>query len=180
MPSAIDSRSKATARVLRDNATPAERRLWCGLREMTLGETHFRRQVPIGKFIADFACHACRVVIEVDGGQHFDDAGEARDAARTEWLESQDYRVIRFANSDVMRNLAGVLEAIEEFLQSTPTPNSSPQGGGEGVRPENSLQTTTDLPAPAASPPPCGEGLGVGVAFKDSPHSAIFPIGTAT
>ena len=180
MPSAIADRTKATARVLRHNATPAERTLWHGLREMTLGETHFRRQVPIGKFVADFTCHTAQVIVEVDGGQHFDDAGEARDAARTEWLGSQGYRVLRFANGEVMRNLAGVLDAIEEFLQTTPTPGPSPQGGGEGAHCVDAPQTTTDLATPAASPPPCGEGLGVGVAFKDSPHSAIFPIGTAT
>ena len=78
--------------------------------------THFRRQVPIGPYVADFACMAARLIIEVDGSQHGDDAGMQKDAKRTQWLEQEGYRVLRFWNNDVTRNIKGVLEAIHVAL----------------------------------------------------------------
>ena len=78
--------------------------------------THFRRQVPIGPYIADFACMAARLIVEVDGSQHGHDAGMQKDAKRTQWLEQQGYRVLRFWNNEVTRNIKGVLEAIHAEL----------------------------------------------------------------
>ena len=89
---------------------------------------HFRKQAPIGKYIVDFCCHSARMIIEVDGGQHGEEAGQVRDAERTAWLESQGYRVLRFWNNDVLENMSGVSEAILRF--APPHPNPSPQGGG--------------------------------------------------
>ncbi len=92
--------------------------------------SHFRRQVPIGPYIADFCCLKAKLVIEVDDNQHGIDANIASDAKRTAYLVSQGFSVLRFSNREVMTETASVLEAIYAAL-STPTPNPSPQGGGE-------------------------------------------------
>ena len=117
------------ARTMRAAPTEAERKLWWHLRHRipTLG-THFRRQVRIGPYIADFACHATRTVIEVDGGQH---GGSTVDEARTKVLAANGYRVLRYWNNDVLTNIDGVLEDILGAITTTPTPTPSPQGGGE-------------------------------------------------
>jgi len=92
---------------------------------------HFRRQAPVGIYIADFAWHAGKLVVELDGSQHAD-ARRAYDAKRTEWLQSQGYRVLRFWNNDVLKTPRSVGEAILiAARESGPTPNPSPQGGGE-------------------------------------------------
>jgi very-short-patch-repair endonuclease len=120
---------RSRAKSLRREMTDAERRLWSALRAHRLGDLSFRRQVPIGRFIADFVCQEIRLVIEVDGGQH---AGAASDLERDQWLLSKGYRIIRFWNSDVLKNLAGVLEKIVEVAhEATPLPNPPPQGGRE-------------------------------------------------
>ena len=93
--------------------------LWRGLKE-AFPDAHFRKQVPFGPYYAAFACHAAKLVIELDGSQHADAA--SYDAARTTFLENEGYRVIRFWNNDVTNNLDGVLTAISEFLP--------PRGGG--------------------------------------------------
>jgi very-short-patch-repair endonuclease len=115
---------------MRAAPTAAERRLWWHLRHrLAVQGTHFRRQVHRGHYIVDFASHNARLIIEVDGGQH--DEQSSRDADRTRFLESQGYRVLRFWNNDVLRNIDGVLEEIQSAMIATPTPNPSPQGGGE-------------------------------------------------
>jgi len=103
---------RATARRLRANETGAEQSLWRELRKLETEGTHFRRQVPIGPYIADFACLASRLVIELDGSQHGTEPIKARDDARTRWLESEGYRVLRFWNNDLIENLEGVMETI--------------------------------------------------------------------
>jgi very-short-patch-repair endonuclease len=107
--------------------TDAERRLWSALRAHRLHGLSFRRQTPVGRFILDFVCHEKRLVIEVDGGQHVD---SPRDIDRDRWLASKGYRVLRFWNSDVLRNRTGVLEAISNAGRApTPLPYPPPQGG---------------------------------------------------
>ncbi len=103
------------ARRLRRNATDAERILWWALRDLPTAH-RFRRQHPIGPYIADFACPARKLAIELDGGQHA--LREHKDAARTSEIERHGYRVIRFWNNDVTGNLAGVLEAIRRELDT--------------------------------------------------------------
>jgi very-short-patch-repair endonuclease len=112
--------SNERARQLRSNQTDAERVLWRKLRLLKSEGFHFRRQAPIGKYVADFACHSAKTVIEVDGGQHGHPKGIAGDDARTEWLESQGYRVIRFWNNDVLGNIEGVMTALMNTLRSPP------------------------------------------------------------
>jgi very-short-patch-repair endonuclease len=102
------------ARELRINMTDAERALWHALRKRQLG-ARFRRQVPLGRFVADFASFDHRLVIEVDGGQHA--TRQAQDAARTEYLAASGYRVLRFWNNDVLQNTEGVLEQIRAALE---------------------------------------------------------------
>lgn len=124
------------ARALRKTPTEAEKVLWKSLRAMKAKGFHFRRQVPLGAYIADFACHSARLIIELDGGQHGWNAEAERDAMRTAWLENQGYRVIRFWNNEVLANIEGVLQVIGSILaqqaaDSHPTPNPSPSRGGE-------------------------------------------------
>jgi very-short-patch-repair endonuclease len=131
----IPSRLRSNARVLRKNSTDAERLLWSELRNHRLNGTSFRRQVPIGGFIADFMCHAARLVIELDGGQHFSDDQEKADAARTAVIEGKGFRVLRFSNLDIMTNRAGVLETIAAAIAKCPHPSPPPQAGeGAGRR----------------------------------------------
>ncbi len=103
------------ARNLRHNQTTAEELLWARLRNRQLGGHKFRRQVPLGRFIVDLACYDSRLVVEVDGGQHAE--SEAEDAARTAWLESRGFRVLRFWNNEVQENLEGILCRILEELE---------------------------------------------------------------
>ncbi len=112
----IDRFRRATARRLRANATETEILLWKQLRGLETVGTHFRRQVPIGPYVADFACMAARLVIELDGSQHNTDAQRARDEQRTRWFESEGYRVIRFWNNDLASNMNGVLETVYAAL----------------------------------------------------------------
>ncbi|MBL7202570.1 MAG: endonuclease domain-containing protein [Anaerolineae bacterium] len=98
------------ARQLRSEQTPTERRLWARLRQRQVYGLRFRRQHPIGRFIVDFCCISHKLVIEIDGRTH--DTQMAYDEARTEWLEGQGYRVIRFTNDQVEREIDGVLAEI--------------------------------------------------------------------
>jgi very-short-patch-repair endonuclease len=122
------------ARTLRRKPTDAERKLWFLLRSLKPLGIHFRRQAPIGIYIADFAWHAGKLIIELDGSQHAT-AQAAYDDQRTEWLRTQGYRVLRFWNNDVLkmpRNVGeAILAAAHESGIENPTPNPSPQGGGE-------------------------------------------------
>jgi very-short-patch-repair endonuclease len=102
-----------TARTLRRSSTDAEQTLWCALRKLRAAK--FRRQHPIGPFIADFACPARKLVIEIDGGQHADQIN--RDEARTHEISQRGYRVIRFWNHDVLENTDGVIETILNELK---------------------------------------------------------------
>jgi very-short-patch-repair endonuclease len=121
-------RQREFARQMRAEPTDAERVLWQRLRhDIALAGSHFRRQALVGPFIVDFASRKAKLVIELDGGQH--DWQQASDALRTRRIESAGYRVLRFWNHDVLGNLEGVLSEIQRALP--PTPDPSPQGGGE-------------------------------------------------
>jgi len=111
------------ARELRKTSTDAERLMWSALRDKQLNGSSFRRQVPIGPFIADFACHSVKLVVEIDGGQHFSDDAERADASRTALIEARGFRIVRFSNAEVMSNRDGVLQSIAAVLAaSAPTP----------------------------------------------------------
>jgi very-short-patch-repair endonuclease len=124
------------ARELRQHATEVEKLLWQHLRQPPFKEHHFRRQATIGAYFCDFASHKLRLVIELDGGQHADNA---RDARRTALLEGESYRVLRFWNNEVTENLEGVLTLLLAATEQAapPTPDPSPpratRAGGRGV-----------------------------------------------
>ena len=123
--------SLSLARRLRSNQTDAEIRLWSPLRSRRFRSYKFRRQHPIDRFIVDFVCIAQRLVIEVDGGQHQDQA--AADRARDLSLLELGFRVLRFWNNDVLSNTQSVLEEIAKYLDAPAlTPGPSPAGAGEG------------------------------------------------
>ena len=90
------------ARALRQNMTDAERSIWRILRSAQVDGHRFRRQVPFGKYIADFVCHSTRLIIEIDGGQH--ERLSPDEAKRTRFLEDQGYRILRFWNNEVLSN----------------------------------------------------------------------------
>ena len=104
------------ARQLRARQTDAERKLWFLLRDRRLNGAKFRRQVPIGKYIADFVCQEAKLIVELDGGQHEDQV--EYDTARSEWLAGVGYRVLRIWNNDLTENEEGVLTAIYNELES--------------------------------------------------------------
>lgn len=114
----------ARARSMRSEMTQPERELWIALRGKRFNGIKFARQVVVGRYIADFIARSHNLIIEVDGDTHTD---EARDATRTEWLEQQGYRVVRFTNADVMTNLDGVLQMIAVALTTAPLPNPLPR-----------------------------------------------------
>jgi very-short-patch-repair endonuclease len=110
------------AQELRRTTTDAERRLWQELRGRQLG-FKFRRQAPIANFVADFACPAARLVIELDGGGHGTNEAEARDSTRSRALELAGYRVIRFWNHEVFEHTDNVVERIwNELYGGSPPP----------------------------------------------------------
>jgi very-short-patch-repair endonuclease len=108
----VSQKLRSNARALRQNSTDAEQILWSELRGHRLLGAGFRRQAPVDRYIVDFVCHAARLVIELDGGQHFSTEGEQRDAARSAVIEAKGFHILRFANNDVLANRAGVLETI--------------------------------------------------------------------
>jgi very-short-patch-repair endonuclease len=111
--------STVKARKLRVASTDAERILWVHLRNRHLGGYRFVRQYPIGPYFADFACRDAMLVVEVDGGQHSDSSS---DIARDRLFNEVGYGVLRYWNTDVTRNLNGVLETLLLTLEGRPSP----------------------------------------------------------
>jgi very-short-patch-repair endonuclease len=106
--------------------TDAEQKLWRGLRLRQMHDYKFRRQFPLGSYIVDFVCLEARLIVEVDGGQHADE--KYGDAQRDAWLTSQDFRVLRYWNNQVLKELDAVLEDIARAL---PHPSLPPSRGKE-------------------------------------------------
>jgi very-short-patch-repair endonuclease len=117
------------AQALRNHATESERLLWLELRQRRFDGYKFSRQIPVGPFICDFVCRRCKLVIELDGGQH--SANADRDAARTRYLQRAGYRVMRFWNNELHKNPEGVLLSIRDALSACPPPSPLPGGEGE-------------------------------------------------
>ena len=117
------------ARALRHSLTQAEVALWPRLRNRAQG-AKFRRQAPLGRFIVDFYCHEERLVIELDGGVYRETTQAAYDQERDEWLAERGFRVLRFENSEVERDIDAVLARIEEALTLGPSPAPRERGVG--------------------------------------------------
>lgn len=110
-------RTAAFARDLRGSLTDAEAILWRCLRDRRLAGLKFRRQVPLGPYIADFVCFEAKFVVEADGGQHAD---SPRDARRDAFIASQGFRTLRVWNMDIKDNLESVLDTIEKAAMEKP------------------------------------------------------------
>jgi len=120
------------AKQLRTQLTDCERLLWRRLRNRGLAGIKFRRQHPLPPYVLDFYCAELRLVIELDGGQHYDDAGREKDRVRTDYLQRKGLDVLRFSNLDVLQNLDGVLSEILRCLEArSPHPNPLPRGERE-------------------------------------------------
>ena len=136
------------SRALRNNPTPAERKLWAALGSRRLAGVRFNRQVVIRPYICDLVARSQKLVIELDGGQH----GEAvaYDKRRTDFLMAKGYRVLRFCNNDVMNNIDGVVSKIEEALGLSPPARA---GGKEARSAEGEGLSSSDrtVPPPLAS-----------------------------
>ena len=116
------------AKRMRREPTEAEAKLWSMLRGARLGGLKFKRQEQLGNYIVDFVCFGEKLIVEADGSQHAESAG---DAARDEWLKAQGFRVLRFWNNDILENPSGVARVILDAAQP-PLPNPSP-ARGEGL-----------------------------------------------
>ncbi len=112
------------ARDNRHPQTPAEAKLWQLIRNRNLDGYKFRRQHPIGYYIVDFYCHESKLIVEVDGRSH--DNQIAYDEQRTTWLQSEGFRVIRFTNEQVMRNVVSVTEEILKACREVEPQEPSP------------------------------------------------------
>jgi very-short-patch-repair endonuclease len=110
-------------RRLRRNPTDAERRLWSCLRRKQMGHFKFRRQHPFGDYVIDFVCLEAMLAVEVDGGQHSEE--REQDAVRTKSLNEAGFKVLRFWNNDVLRDIEAVKESIWLALQERCTPSPS-------------------------------------------------------
>ena len=111
-----------SARSLRKSETLAEKRAWQQLRNRTLDELKFSRQVSVGPYIVDFVCSKQQLVVEVDGATHSTDEELAHDNRRTELLKSEGYTVIRFQNDEILNGMDEVLTLILQALRNRPLP----------------------------------------------------------
>ncbi len=117
----------AFARKLRRDMSNAERQLWSALRGHRFHGLQFRRQAPCGPYIADFLCHAARLVVEVDGATHSTRAEFARDNRHDAWFEDNGFSVLRVTNAAVYAEFDGVLETIRLRAEDRlPPPQPSP------------------------------------------------------
>jgi len=111
----MNKKLKERSRDLRKNLTDAEQKLWHMLRNKQINDHKFRRQFVLGNYIVDFICLDKRLIVEVDGGQHMDNVDY--DLLRDEWLKSQNFKVLRFWNNQVLNEIDSVLEVIVKNLK---------------------------------------------------------------
>jgi len=107
---------KEFAREFRKNMTDAERFLWAKVRRKGLKGYNFYRQKNIGNYIVDFYCPKAKLVIEIDGGQHYSEEGRKKDTVRDGYLAGLGFTVLRFSDREVLKNIDGVIERIYERL----------------------------------------------------------------
>ncbi|MFD2184835.1 endonuclease domain-containing protein [Rhodoplanes azumiensis] len=130
----VSGQQRGRAKQLRQTMTRAETLLWRYIKAHRIEGLGFRRQVPLGIYVADFVCHATKLVVELDGESHDFESRLRRDATRDAWFASQGYRVLRFTNDQVLRNLEGVVSVIRETagaaMPGIPPSLSLPHKGG--------------------------------------------------
>lgn len=108
----VPPHQRGFAKAMRKTMTEPEAKLWNALRAHRLMGLSFRRQMPIGQYIVDFACPLHHVIVELDGAQHADEHHMRRDNVRTDYLQSRGWTVLRFWNDDVVRDIEGVCQHI--------------------------------------------------------------------
>src|SRR5258706_13135499 len=123
------------AKQLRRAMTRAETLLWRHLKAHRLAALGFRRQTPMGSYVADFVAHSCKLVVEVDGESHDFEERIRHDDRRDRWFVSRGYRVLRFTNDDVMKNLEGVLLAIQQAAEQAAPLSLTPPARRDGTHP---------------------------------------------
>lgn len=111
-----NTKLKKYSQELRKNITDAERLLWSRLRRKQLNNFQFYRQRIIGDYIVDFYCPRSKLIIEVDGGQHYQDEGDRRDKVRDDYMKNLGMRILRVSDREVLQNLNGVVERVYEVL----------------------------------------------------------------
>jgi len=117
----FDRKLKPYARNLRTNMTDAEQLIWSKIRRKQINDLQFYRQKNIGHYIVDFYCPKGKLVVEIDGGQHYETEGMKKDQERDQYLQELGLSVLRFSDNDVLKNIDGVTERIYEHLKSAPT-----------------------------------------------------------
>ena len=132
----VDEIQRVRAKQLRRAMTRAETLLWRHLKAHRLATLGFRRQSPMGDYIADFVSHCCKLVVEVDGESHDFEQRQHHDQRRDRWFASRGYHVLRFTNDDVMKNLEGVVLAIGLAAEQAAPPSLAlpRKGGGNRAR----------------------------------------------
>ncbi len=154
---------KQNAKDLRNNPTPAEKILWQYLKKSQLNGLKFRRQQPIGKYIADFLCCSSKIIIELDGGQHNSDTNIEYDEKRDNFLKKEGYQVIRIWNNDIYDNIEGVMEYLNNEIKHPPL--TPPLKVGETKSPPPKPEVSTnhlDKDIPGITPSLEGRGIGGG------------------
>jgi very-short-patch-repair endonuclease len=135
---AVSSQQRQRTKSLRRTMTRAETLLWRYLKAHHIDGLGFRRQVPMRGYVADFVCHAARLVVELDGETHDFESRQRSDSARDSWFRPQGYVVLRFGNEQVLRNLEGVIESIRVKAAARalglPPSLSLPHKGGGNVQ----------------------------------------------
>lgn len=115
-PVEYDKNLKGLSRVLRKGMTDAERLIWRKIRGRQIKGLQFYRQKPIGEYIVDFYCPKIKLVLEVDGGQHYQDRNIFRDKDRSDYLNKIGFKVLRFTNIEVFKNIEGVINKVWEEI----------------------------------------------------------------
>jgi very-short-patch-repair endonuclease len=108
---------KPLARNLRCNMTDAERLIWSKIRRKQIGDLHFYRQKNIGHYIVDFYCPKMKLVVEIDGGQHYETEMIKKDRERDRYFQMLGFTVLRFSDLDVLKNMDGVVERIHDHFK---------------------------------------------------------------
>jgi very-short-patch-repair endonuclease len=117
-----NTKLKKFSQELRKNMTDAERLLWSKLRRKQLNNFQFYRQRIIGDYIVDFYCPKSKLIVEVDGGQHYQDEGSKRDKLRDDYIRNLGMRILRVSDKEVLQNLNGVVERIYEICNPPQSP----------------------------------------------------------
>ncbi len=152
---AVSKQHRGRAKALRQGMTRAKTLLWRYIKAHRIERLSFRRQVPIGNYVADFVCHSARPVVELDGESHDFESRRQMDQRRDAWFQSQGYAVLRFTNDQVLRELEGVVHVIRETAcarRAQPPSLSLPhKGGGNSSKRRVRRRTVGATGSPAGS-----------------------------